>query len=152
MKTIVLINGPNLGRLGQREPHRYGTETLDQIVSRVARRARRAGLALEHFQSDIEGELVRRINAAAGQADGLIINPGAYAHTSVALRDSLLGSGLPCLEVHLTNIYQRESFRHASLTAPACLGVITGLGSFGYELALDALARRLADTAGEEIK
>ena len=140
---IRLINGPNLGRLGLREPERYGRETLDTIVARLNIQAATLGCELSHFQSDIEGELVRYLNTSGDQADGLILNPAAYTHTSVALRDAVLCSGLPCVEVHLTNVYQRETFRHVSLTAPVCIGQITGFGALGYALALQALVEHL---------
>lgn len=146
-KCIRLINGPNLGRLGLREPERYGHETLATIVTRLEARARACGCILEHFQSDIEGELVRYINTSGDQADGLIINPAAYTHTSIALRDAILCAGLPCVEVHLTNVHQREAFRHISLTAPVCLGQIAGFGPLGYDLALQALAAHLGAAA-----
>ena len=143
---IMLLNGPNLNMTGTREPGIYGTETLAGIEARLAARAASLGVAVECFQSDIEGELVRAIGSATGTADGLILNAAAYTHTSVAIRDAIAATGLPCVEVHLSNIYRRESFRHESLTAPVCLGVISGLGALGYELALEALVHHLKST------
>ncbi len=140
---IEVINGPNLKLLGRREPAIYGEATLEQIVARLTARAAELGVAIESFQSDVEGELVREIGAALGRADGLIVNPAAYTHTSVALRDAIAATALPCVEVHLSNIYRREEFRHRSLTAPACLGVISGFGALGYVMALDALVQKL---------
>ena len=139
MKCIKVINGPNLKLLGRREPEIYGTATLDAIMGELTAYAATRGVALEAFQSDVEGELVAAIGAAMGKVDGLIINPAAYTHTSVALRDAIAATGLPCVEVHLSNIYRREEFRHRSLTAPACRGVIGGFGALGYRLALEAL-------------
>ena len=147
---ILVINGPNLGLLGRREPEIYGRLTLADIEAMLRHEAERLGVTLEFFQSDIEGELVQRIGQAAGRVDGLIINPAAYTHTSVALRDAIAACGLPCIEVHLTNTAAREPFRRESLTAPVCLGQIAGFGADSYRLALDALVRRIGGlTAGE---
>ncbi len=136
MKKIAIINGPNLDRLGLREPEIYGKTTLAGLEQ--ALRAEFAGKAeLAFFQSNHEGELISQI---AGFADakfaGLVINAGAFTHTSVALRDALLGAHLPTVEVHISNIYRREEFRHTSLTAPACTGLISGLGLEGYHAAV----------------
>ena len=139
---VAVINGPNLGLLGRREPAVYGHDSLASIQAALTDHARTLGVDLTFFQSDVEGELVTAIGQTLGAADGLIINPAAYTHTSVAIRDAIAATGLPCVEVHLSNIYQREPFRHTSLTAPVCVGVISGLGAHGYELALDALVRR----------
>jgi len=136
---ILLVNGPNLKALGTREPAIYGHETLDQIVSRVKAAAAATGVALDAVQSDIEGELVAVINAARGGYDGIVINPAAYTHTSVALRDAIAASGVTTVEVHLSNTHKREGFRHASLTAPVCVGQVMGFGGAGYLLALDGL-------------
>ena len=132
MKKIGIINGPNLDRLGKREPEIYGSTTLAQLAQQL--QAEFEGkAALEFFQSNIEGEIVGKIAAFAdAKFDALIVNFGAYTHTSVALRDALLGAHLPTVEVHISNIYKREEFRHKSLTAPACAGMITGLGLEGY--------------------
>jgi 3-dehydroquinate dehydratase-2 len=146
---IKVVNGPNLKLLGRREPAIYGGATLAEIVKRLTARAAELGAEIESFQSDVEGELVREIGAALGRADGLIVNPAAYTHTSVALRDAIAATALPCVEVHLSNIYRREEFRHCSLTAPACLGVISGFGGLGYVLALEALVETLRSGKGE---
>ena len=140
---VSVINGPNLGLLGKREPDLYGAATLADIEKKMITRATASDMELDFFQSDVEGELVTAIGRALGEADGLIVNPAAYTHTSVAVRDAIAATGLPCVEVHLSNIYRREEFRHTSLTAGVCLGVISGFGAYGYELALEALANHL---------
>jgi 3-dehydroquinate dehydratase II len=142
MKRIAILNGPNLDRLGKREPEVYGHATLADLEQ--ALRAEFGPAAqLEFFQSNHEGALIDRIAALAdAKADGLVINGGALTHTSVALRDALLGANLPTVEVHISNIYKREEFRHVSLTAPACLAVITGLGFEGYHAAVRFLLKR----------
>jgi 3-dehydroquinate dehydratase-2 len=143
MKKIAIINGPNLDRLGQREPEIYGRATLADLEQ--ALRAEVAGqpVELEFFQSNHEGAIIDRIASLADRKfSGLIINGAALTHTSVALRDALLGVGLPAVEVHISNIYRREEFRQRSLTAPACLAVITGLGLEGYHAALRFLLKR----------
>lgn len=137
---ILLVNGPNMLRLGKREPGIYGTRTLADIVAEVREAASVRGAQLVDYQSDIEGELVRRIGTAQDEGfDGIIINPGAYTHTSVAVRDALAGAGIPAIEVHLSNISDREEFRKTLITTPACRGMICGLGAEGYKLALLAL-------------
>lgn len=148
---IRIVNGPNLALLGTREPGVYGRETLDDILKDVAARARELNVVIEAFQSDIEGELVQTLGASRGQADGLIINPAAYTHTSVAIRDAIAATGLPCVEVHLSNTHTREPFRHTSLTAPVCIGQIMGFGGFGYVLALDALVRHVQKNKEKQI-
>ncbi len=140
---IGVFNGPNLALLGKREPAIYGADTLASIERMLVERAAALEVELAFFQSDVEGELVTAIGRTLGAADGLIINPAAYTHTSVAIRDAIAATGLPCIEVHLSNIYRREEFRHRSLTAPVCLGVISGLGAEGYRLALEALVHHL---------
>lgn len=142
MKKIAILNGPNLDRLGKREPEIYGRATLADLE--VALRAEFGGQAqLEFFQSNHEGALIDRIAALAdAKFDGLVLNGGALTHTSVALRDALLGSHLPAVEVHISNLYRREEFRHTSLTAPACLAVISGLGLEGYHAAIRFLLKR----------
>lgn len=144
MLKVLLLNGPNLGRLGKREPAIYGTATLADLERAVAKRAQTLGVKVDAFQSDVEGMLVSKIGASAGVYDGIIFNPGAYTHTSIALRDALQSVRVPCIEVHLSNTAAREEFRRVSLTAPACLGQIMGLGLLGYELALAALVDYLA--------
>ena len=142
MKKIAILNGPNLDRLGKREPEIYGRATLSDLEA--ALRAEFGGQAqLEFFQSNHEGALIDRIAALAdAKFDGLVLNGGALTHTSVALRDALLGSHLAAVEVHISNLYRREEFRHTSLTAPACLAVISGLGLEGYHAAIRFLLKR----------
>ena len=149
--TIRLVNGPNLALLGQREPGIYGRETLDDIVAAVRRRAEPLKLTVEAFQSDGEGELVRYLGQSRGAADGLIVNAGAYTHTSIAIRDAIAASGLPCVEVHLSNVHARESFRHHSYMADVCIGQIAGFGGYGYQMALDALVRHINARSGRGV-
>lgn len=137
MKRIAILNGPNLDRLGKREPEIYGSTTLADLEAQL--RTHFDGQAeLSFYQSNHEGGLVDHISslADAGDIDGIVLNGGAYTHTSVALRDALLGSGLRAVEVHISNLYRREDFRHHSYTGPACVGVITGLGLEGYYAAV----------------
>ena len=139
MAGLLLLNGPNLNLLGQREPGVYGTDTLAEIESRCVRLAEDLGHELTCFQSNAEHELVDRIQgAAAGGIGGLVFNPGAFTHTSVALRDALLATGLPFIEVHLSNVKAREPFRHHSYFSDIAQGVIMGFGPLGYELAIRA--------------
>jgi len=142
-KPIYVLNGPNLNLLGQREPEVYGHATLDDVRDRAAARAGQFSLDVEFRQSNTEGELVDWIQEARSKASGLIINAGAYTHTSVAILDALLTTDIPCVEVHLSNIFQREEFRHHSYLSSACIGVICGFGVKSYELAVEALAERL---------
>jgi len=137
MKTFGLLHGPNLDRLGKRETEIYGRMTLADLEARVQAEAKTLGVRLEHFQSNHEGELIDQIAkwADAGLS-GIIINAGALTHTSVSLRDAVAGCNLPCVEVHISNIYKREEFRHKSFTAGVCLGVVSGLGIEGYFAAL----------------
>jgi len=143
MKVLV-INGPNLNLLGKREPGHYGHATLEQIEARARALGAELGLQVEFFQSNSEGALVDAVQSAAGRAAAIVINPAAYTHTSVALRDAITAVGLPAVEVHLSNVHAREEFRRTSLTAPACRGVIAGFGAEGYQLALRAVAALLA--------
>ncbi len=138
MKKILLLNGPNLGLLGTREPEIYGHTTLADIVGEVKAAAAGMGIEIDAFQSDVEGELVRAICNARGVYDGIILNPAAYTHTSVALHDAIKASELKVIEVHLSNVYAREGYRHESITASACVGQICGFGAKGYLLALSA--------------
>jgi len=140
---ILVVNGPNLKLLGTREPSIYGHETLESILGRMAAYAGERGVTIEPFQSDSEGELVSAICSARGVFDGIVINPAAYTHTSVAVRDAISACGLPTVEVHLSNTHKRESFRHVSLTAPVCVGQIMGFGGSGYILALTGLLQFL---------
>jgi 3-dehydroquinate dehydratase-2 len=144
MARVLLLNGPNLNLLGSREPGVYGVDTLESIEKRTADLARQAGHELVAFQSNAEAELIGKIHAAATEGIGfLIFNPGAFTHTSIALRDALLAVGLPFVEVHLSNTHAREPFRHHSYFSDIAAGVITGLGAFGYELALQAAIKHL---------
>lgn len=141
MKRILVIHGPNLNRLGRREPEIYGYDTLEDINTELVQAGNDLGVEVQTFQSNHEGALVDRIQQAAEEVDGLVINPAAYTHTSVALRDALQMLDIPVIEVHLSNIYRRAPFRHHSMTAPAATGQIAGLGKNGYLLALEALVR-----------
>ena len=144
MKKILLINGPNLQLLGVREPGIYGVKTLPEIVEDLRKSASKLGYELEDFQSNSEGALVDKIGGSlAAGVDGIIINPAAYTHTSVALRDALAAVALPAVEVHLSNVQEREDFRQKSYTAAKCVGVIAGFGAYSYELALLALTDHL---------
>ena len=138
MKTIAIINGPNLDRLGTREPSIYGAESLSDLEASLKAEAEQLGLSVEFYQSNHEGVIIDTINQTLTQKSvkGIIINPGALTHTSLALRDALAGCNIPCIEVHISNIYQREAIRQHSISAPACLGVISGLGFQGYRSAL----------------
>ncbi len=136
---ILVINGPNLNMLGTREPDKYGTKTLKDIEEFLLKEAEKLNVEMSFYQSNIEGEIVGKIQEAKGYFDGIIINPAAYTHTSVAIRDALLAVALPAVEIHLSNIHTREDFRKISLTAPACLGQITGFGENSYKLGLIAL-------------
>ncbi len=140
---LLLINGPNLNLLGSREPSIYGSETLDAIENRVKKKAEREGVSLESFQSNSEGALVDRIHMALGKVDGLLINAGAYTHTSVALRDALLSTAIPYVELHLSNTFAREDFRQKSLLADCAIGVVSGFGGMSYELAFDGMMEYL---------
>ena len=137
---ILVINGPNLNFLGIREKGIYGEETYDSLCARIQKKAEQLGVQVEIFQSNSEGGLIDRIQAAyTDGTEGIVINPGAYTHYSYALRDALASIQMPKLEVHISNIHQREEFRHTSVTAPECNGQIVGLGLQGYELALEAM-------------
>lgn len=139
-KVIYVLNGPNLNLLGTREPHIYGHETLDDLDQRIQTRASDYGLKIVFKQSNHEGQLVDWVQEAGKKADGLILNAGALTHTSVSLRDAILAAQIPCVEVHLSNIFKREQFRHHSHISPASVGLICGFGPIGYEFALQALA------------
>jgi 3-dehydroquinate dehydratase-2 len=140
---LLLLNGPNLNLLGSREPGLYGIQTLEQIESALSQQAADLGVELQCFQSNHEGELVDRIHAARGQADGILINAGALTHSSIALRDALLGVAIPFVELHLSNVHAREAFRHQSMLADKAIGVICGFGPVSYGLALQGLVQRL---------
>lgn len=147
MKKVLVINGPNLNLLGQREREFYGSETLGDIERKTAAEAGRFGIEVAFMQSNHEGGIIDEIHAARGKYDAIIINPGAYTHYSIAIRDALKASGMPAVEVHLSNIYNREEFRSKSVIAPVCAGQISGFGGDGYILALHAV-HLLLDTKG----
>ncbi|MGM1045982.1 MAG: type II 3-dehydroquinate dehydratase [Bacillota bacterium] len=139
MKSIWVINGPNLNLLGVREPGIYGSQGLQSIEDRLRKQADIAGIELTFFQSNHEGAIIDRIHEAMRQADGILLNPGALTHYSYAVRDAISSVKVPTVEVHLSNIHARESFRHTSVIAPVCVGQISGFGAASYELGLIAL-------------
>ncbi|MEL7092129.1 MAG: type II 3-dehydroquinate dehydratase [Pseudomonadota bacterium] len=143
MTSILVLNGPNLNLLGQREPDVYGHTTLPQIEEAAVAHGTAQGVVVSCQQSNHEGSLVDAIHASVGTHDGIILNAGAYTHTSIALRDAIAGTGLPVVELHLSNIHARESFRHHSMIAPVAVGMICGFGAAGYTLAIDALLGHL---------
>jgi 3-dehydroquinate dehydratase-2 len=143
-KPIYVLNGPNLNLLGTREPEVYGKETLDDLRLRCERKAKSLGFSVEFRQSNVEGELVTWIQEARTGAAGLIVNAGALTHTSIAILDALLACDVPSVEVHLSNIFAREPFRHRSYISKAAKGVICGFGGLGYELAIEALAASIS--------
>ena len=140
VKSILLINGPNLNLLGTREPHIYGSTTLADVEANAKAQAKELGATLESFQSNHEGAIVDRIQAARGRVDGIIINPGAYTHTSVAIRDALLGVSIPFIELHVSNVHAREPWRHHSYFSDKAAGIIVGLGVYGYKVAVEHVA------------
>lgn len=136
---IMVINGPNINMLGTREPEIYGSLTLEDIINEINDYAKTLEVEIETFQSNVEGEIVTSVQKAKNDCCGIVINPAAYTHTSVAIRDAIAAVGLPCVEVHLSNIHNREEFRKNSLTAPVCIGQIAGFGANSYKLGLKAL-------------
>ncbi|MCK4442181.1 MAG: type II 3-dehydroquinate dehydratase [Sulfurovaceae bacterium] len=138
---VVVIQGPNLNMLGHREQNIYGPMKLDDIHNQMSAFAQQNGIEIEFFQSNLEGEIVDKIQECLGDADGIIINPAAYTHTSIAIRDAISAVQIPTVEVHLSNVYAREEFRQKSLTAPVCAGQITGFGPFGYHMAMIAITQ-----------
>jgi len=146
LKNILVLHGPNLNLLGSREPEHYGSDTLDAINLRLAERAREAGVKLAAYQSNVEGELVNRIQQAQREGvDFIIINPAAFTHTSIAMRDALAAVRIPFIEVHLSNVFAREEFRRRSYFTDLAVGIISGLGSKGYELALEYALQHAGD-------
>ncbi len=144
MKKILVIHGPNLDLLGKREPEIYGNVSIDAINASLKKLAEKHGASVDVFQSNAEGDIVSKIGAARGSYDAIVINPAAYTHTSVAIRDAVSAVCLPTVEVHLSNIYARESFRHQSLVAPVANGQISGFGAKSYELGLLAALELIA--------
>lgn len=142
---IVVIQGPNLNMLGHREKSVYGGMKIDDIHAQMQNVAKQNSVDIEFFQTNFEGEIVDKIQECLGEADGIIINPAAYSHTSIAIRDAILAVRLPVVEVHISNIYQREEFRQKSMTAAVCSGFISGFGPFGYHLALVALMQMITE-------
>ncbi len=142
---IVVIQGPNLNMLGVREQHIYGPMKLEEIHAQMKNFADQNNFEIEFFQSNLEGEIVDRIQECLGDADGIIINPAAYSHTSIAIRDALAAVEIPAIEVHLSNIHAREEFRKKSLTAEVCAGVVAGIGPFGYHLALIGITQIVSE-------
>lgn len=140
---ILVVNGPNLNLLGTREPEVYGTLTLEKINEELLKYAKELGVEIEFFQSNVEGEIVSAIQAARQNCAGIVINPAAYTHTSVAIRDAISAVALPAVEIHISNVYAREEFRKHSLIAPVCVGQISGFGLDSYKLAMLALVKFL---------
>jgi 3-dehydroquinate dehydratase II len=147
MPSVHVLNGPNLNLLGRREPHIYGSLTLGDVERRLRERAEKAGMDMTFRQSNHEGELVGWIQEAGQQGAGILLNAAAYTHTSIALRDAISGAGAPTIEIHLSNVHAREPFRHRSMIAPVCIGVISGFGAMSYILGLDAMMTFLHERA-----
>ena len=142
---ILIINGPNLNLLGKREPEVYGSETMDEIMEWLKSASEMREHELEHFQSNHEGAIIDRLHNAMGQSDGIIINPGAYSHTSYAIRDAITSVGIPTMEVHLSDIHNREEFRRVSVISPVCVGQVSGLGKMSYLEGLRKLQKSMRD-------
>jgi len=141
LMRVLVINGPNLNLLGQREPSVYGNTGLDVLVKALKKYGEELGILVDHVQTNSEGELIDILHGAIGRYEGIILNPGAYTHYSYAIRDAVASIDVPVLEVHISNIYAREEFRSRSVIAPVCVGQISGLGIYGYQLALDYFRR-----------
>lgn len=146
-RKILVLNGPNLNLLGTREPETYGSQTLDELLAEITRHGEKQQVEITGFQSNSEGDLIDALHEARTWAAGVVFNAGAYTHTSVALGDAITAAQLPVVEVHMSNVAARETFRHTSYIAPVCLGTITGFGATGYLLAVDALVRNVIDAA-----
>jgi len=142
--NILILNGPNLNLLGTREPEVYGSETLTDVMQACVEIGSEFGCAVEHYQSNHEGQLVDRLHQAAGNYDAIIINPAAFTHTSVALRDAILGVAIPFIEVHISNVHARETFRHHSYFSDIAQSVIVGCGTYGYQLAVMSAVRNFS--------
>jgi 3-dehydroquinate dehydratase II len=142
---IAVIQGPNLNMLGTREKHIYGGMSLGEVHQQLEEAAKQNGVELEFFQSNLEGELIDRVQECLGTVDGIMMNPGAYTHTSIALRDALNAVQLPTVEVHISNLYKREDFRQKSMTAAASTGIVAGFGPFGYHMGLIALMQIITE-------
>ena len=140
---ILIINGPNLNLTGKREPEVYGSETMDEIMEWLKAASEMREHELEHFQSNHEGAIIDQIHNAMGQSDGIIINPGAYSHTSYAIRDAITSVGIPTMEVHLSDIHNREEFRSVSVISPVCVGQVSGLGKMSYLEGLKKLQKSM---------
>ena len=151
MKVLV-INGPNINMLGIREPGIYGKQTFDDLLALLNTTANQLNIEIEQYQSNHEGCIVDKIQEAYGKFQGIVINPAAYTHTSVAILDALKSVSIPAVEVHISNVYQREEFRHKSVTAPACIGQIAGFGFYGYEMAVRALENKLMFKNAQTVK
>ncbi|MFK7794064.1 MAG: type II 3-dehydroquinate dehydratase [Gammaproteobacteria bacterium] len=144
MSKILLLNGPNLNLLGSREPDVYGYDTLDQIVENASAHAKSLGHELVHLQSNAEHELINRLHAAKQEnVEFIVINPGAFTHTSIALRDAFLGVAIPFIEIHISNVFAREEFRQVSYLSDVAVGIISGMGTYGYQLAISAAHNQL---------
>ncbi|KAA0549455.1 type II 3-dehydroquinate dehydratase [Bacillus sp. BGMRC 2118] len=150
MKRILLLNGPNLNRLGMREPHIYGSVTLSELEQQLTATALSKNIEIISVQSNHEGQLIDHIHEAEEQVDGIIMNPGAFTHYSYAIRDAIASITKPVIEVHISNVHAREEFRHTSVIAPVTTGQIVGLGLYGYELALLALVEKLGEEEKDE--
>ena len=148
MTRILVIHGPNLNLLGTREPHIYGTTTLEEINASLRAQGAIGGAEVECVQSNVEGEIVTRIQEARGRFDAILLNPGAYAHTSYAIRDALEAVAMPAVEVHLTNVHRREEFRHKLVISAACVGSVMGFGARSYQVALEAILGHLGHASG----
>jgi len=145
MKSLLVVNGPNLNMLGTRQPEVYGHATLEDVEALCRETAAEVGCSVSFFQSNHEGALIDTLHAAPGQYDGIVLNAGAYSHTSIALYDAIPSIGIPTVEIHISNIHARETFRHKSLITPVAIGIVSGLGIIGYALGIRAVIAHLGD-------